>query len=188
MTKFQRGELMEGWNDCPIPVPASNSGAPSASATLKARKRMYRLSAVGGLQNSSESSVASSTRSLMMPPIPSTLPPPATTAPKAAALDAQPEETKEPTTDFSACETKLRGLVESAEIPLREKEFFTKRLVDVFPSLALPHKQFISQVVDGIVAKEPSGTLKTRVLNYMMVNSGVSVWGVPLKKLVETLK
>lgn len=179
---------MEGWNDCPLPVPTSNQGAPTLSATLKARKRMSRLPVVSGPTSSTESSVSGSSRSLMMPPIPSTLPPPPRGIPKAGVTETQVHVEDEKTVDFTGSEAKLRALVEAAAISGKERDFFTKRLVDAFPTLAEPHKKFISLIVDALDAKEHSGPLKTQVLNYMMVNSGVSTWGVPLKKLVETFK
>ncbi|GEQ72829.1 hypothetical protein JCM33374_g6517 [Metschnikowia sp. JCM 33374] len=182
MTKYQRGELMEGWNDCPVPVSTTPKGV--ADKTSKARKRISRLPVVGSQPNSSESFAGGSSRSSLMPPMPSTLPPPPKAAPRAGAIEAVAEEEL----DFQENEAKLRKLVESAELSDKDKEFFSKRLVDAFPSLDPQHKTFVSQIVNGLAAKDASGPLKTQILNYMMANSGVSMWCVPLKKLVETLK
>ncbi|KAM9924942.1 hypothetical protein OXX59_004181 [Metschnikowia pulcherrima] len=189
MTKYQRGELMEGWNDCPVPVPTSSSGTSSSTSSAKARKRMSRVPIIGG-SNSSESS-ASSSRSSVMPPIPCSLPVPpkgpAKTTPSEAPTCIPADESGSDSFDAQQSEARLRDLIASAALADREKEFFEKRLVDAFPSLASPHQRFIAQVVDGVAAKAAGGALKTQVLNYMMMNSGVSTWGVPLKKLVETL-
>lgn len=53
MTKFQRGELMEGWNDCPDIMMQANTSSGSVGSRLKRRTpRAY------GSANSSQSSVA----------------------------------------------------------------------------------------------------------------------------------
>lgn len=182
---------MEGWNDCPIPVPTSSNGASSTSGTLKARKRISRLPIMSHLQNSGESLSGGSSRGLVMPPVPLTLPPTVSTLPKppqSAPTSKAEDKKEEETVDVLGVEAKLRELVDTAPIAAKEKEFFTKRLVDAFSALAAPHQRFVSLIVDGVVSQEPALALKGRVLNYMMVNSGVSMWGVPLKKLVESLK
>lgn len=79
----------------------------------------------------------------------------------------------------------LESILKDAELLEKDEQFFTKRLVEPYASLDEAHKRFITSIVNGI--KSQKAGLKSEILNYMMVNSGVSTWCVPLKKLVETI-
>lgn len=60
--------------------------------------------------------------------------------------------------------------------------------MDPYDAMEPLHQEFLSQIVAGLTAKQPTSELKGQVLNYMMVHNGVSTWCVPLKKLVETIQ
>lgn len=111
----------------------------------------------------------------------------------ASNSESQPQSTTKPDlvtnepADVNNTPATLTSILKEANLSEKDETFFTKRLVDVYSGLEEPHKTFITGIVNGIASKQAAAGLKGEILNYMMVNSGVSTWCVPLKKLVETL-
>lgn len=180
MTKYQRGELMEGWNDCPVPLLLSRSSSSSSVSSAKSRKRMSRMVAPA-------TTAAPDTAAARRGPPSALAPPPVSARDQPAAPGtAQPAAGEENTLNTEATGETLRSIVAARALPERDAEFFAKRLIEPYEALGAEHKAFVTRIVNGLAASEPSAKLKGEVLNYMMVNSGVSGWCVPLKKLVET--
>lgn len=88
--------------------------------------------------------------------------------------------------DIEATPDKLRQAVEQSNMDQKQQEFFLKRVIEPYDQLEQPHKEFISEVAQSILAKEEIAKIKGEILKYMMVHNGVSTWCVPLKKLVES--
>lgn len=174
MTKFQRGELMEGWNDCPVPLISSRNSSSTSVSSAKSRRRMSRIVGTAtdpaGARGPPPSAPSAPPLGLRTPLVASVIEP--------AALDAAAD------LDIEATGQKLRDIVSTSNVA--DADFFVKRLIEPYETLEVAHKEFVTRIAQGIEAKQSITALKAQVLKYMMINSGVSTWCVPLKKLVES--
>lgn len=170
---------MEGWNDCPPPMGSRDSSSSSLSST-RSKRRPVRPLAVSPESTRTPPSGASRT----MPPM---LGPP-TSGPRPAAPTAVPEVLQKPAeVDLEATPELLRQILASSGLEEKHQVVFVKRVVEAYPQLETQHQQFLSKVAEQLSRKEDCGSIKSEILKYMMVHSGVSTWCVPLKKLVESV-
>lgn len=180
---------MEGWNDCP-PSTLSRDPSNSSISSSRSKRRTPRLSGLAVGVNTPSPRRTPSTL-VDAPPIGRTLLVSsfllASTLETLLLNTTNPEALAADFGDVNETPEKFHNIFKSANLSAKDETFFTKRLVDVYPTLGDNHKEFITRIVDGITNKETSASLKGEILNYMMVNSGVSTWCVPLKKLVDTL-
>lgn len=168
MTKFQRGELMDGWNDCPTLPTLSRESSSSSLSSARSKKRSCRVYGLGsdpGLRR-----VPTPILSSGPPPMPS------------STVVSECEEI-----DVSSTREKLITMVTTSGLSEQNVSFYDKHLVAVYDTLQPEHQLFISKIVEGLIRKDPTNVLKGSILAYTMNNSGISTWSVPLKKLVETL-
>lgn len=185
MTKYQRGDLMEGWNDCPPPSLSRDSSSTSISST-RSKRRNPRLPGLGATAADAPAARRTPAAVPGAPPMARNL----LSTPSLLASESQVLDSVEPpvgTANVNETPQKIAEVLKSSNLSEKDESLFTKKLVDAYPSLSESHKEFITQIVDQIVNKQQPSVLKGEILNYMMVNSGVSSWCVPLKKLVESL-
>lgn len=198
MTRYQRGDLMEGWNDCPPPTLSRDSSSSSIS-TARSKRRTPRLSGlVSGTEPPTPRRVSGATAPPNGPPtVPPGAPPMGRTALAASSIlgsnlerllnTTGTESAAESFGDINQTPEKLQSILKGADLSANDETFFTKRILDVYPTLSENHKGFVSKIVHGLASGQESATLKGEILNYMMIHSGVSTWCVPLKKLVESI-
>lgn len=153
---------MEGWNDCPI---LSRESSSSSVSSIRSKKRAPRLY---GLANNSDPSFR---RVASLP----------------AATTSSVNLVLESPVDLDAAKQKLITLLQSPELLESDRTFYEKRLLSVFDALETQHKQFVANIIVLVGKTEPQ-TLKDGILAYMTNNSGISIWCVPLKKLVDTIQ
>ncbi|WEJ95938.1 hypothetical protein PSN45_003469 [Yamadazyma tenuis] len=61
------------------------------------------------------------------------------------------------------------------------------KLTKASESMSSGSKQFVTEVLEQIKTGADSAILKSSIVEYMMVNDGVSSWCAPLKKLVDSI-
>ncbi|EEQ36868.1 predicted protein [Clavispora lusitaniae ATCC 42720] len=181
MTKYQRGELMEGWNDCPPPPLSSRESSSTSVSSARSKRRTQRLPVISGESTTPRAPVARG--GLSAPPVSG---PPTSVSPAPSSESVRPETSESKEVDIEATPDKLRQAVEQSNMDQKQQEFFLKRVIEPYDQLDQPHKEFISEVAQSILAKEEIAKIKGEILKYMMVHNGVSTWCVPLKKLVES--
>lgn len=189
MTRFQRGELMEGWNDCP---PLSRDSSTS-SLSSRSKRRTPRPSGIASRPEAV--SRAPSEGPPLVPMLPTSSGAESSgSAEKGSAIErgsstenAGTTETMEASqqteVDVSATPGKLRELL--APLPEKDATFLTKRLVDTYDALDAAQQRFLTRIVDGITAGHTKSELRADVVAYMKDHSGVSTWCMPLKRLVD---
>lgn len=142
LTKYQKGELMEGWNDCP-PMMVQSLNSSSSSVDKK------------GKQSDKSKSPSSST-------IP---------------FDES----------VNITEVVEEFLQMPNSLPDKMLSQIKAKLFNGTGTMKDSHKRFVCEI--SLEAKNGSDaiSLKNKIIEFMMVNDGVSSWCVPLKKFVEGL-
>lgn len=76
---------------------------------------------------------------------------------------------------------------------LLQKEFdhYKEKLTTSVPNFSKDHLEFLDGVLDGVEEFMTNGLIKNDILkevvNFMMVNDGVSKWCTPLRKVIEKI-
>lgn len=179
MTKYQRGELMEGWNDCPPPMGSRDSSSASVGS-VRSKRRPARPPAGSDSARAPPTGPARTVPPMLVPPTSGPRPP--------AAVAAAPENRSEPSDiDLGATPALLRQILADSGLEEKHQTVFVKRVVEAYPQLGAQHQKFVSEVAVQLSRQQDSSSIKSDILKYMMVHSGVSTWCVPLKKLVESV-
>lgn len=164
-----------GWNDCP-PMMLSNNN--SSTSLSKGRKKYHRVLSLASL--ASDTSLSDS------PGVPSRDITPRTplTSPQAnAALSPKdsPKDIVSVKELTQSCTNLLANLfAKPSTLPEHEMNHFKSKLLSNCPK-ELNHLQFLH----SILSKSDSKGIDKEILNYMVVNSGVSAWCLPLKKVIS---
>lgn len=206
LTKYQRGESIEGWNDCPVYIPSSSSTSSLNSGSSRtSRKRPPRR--VGHNVDGTPIPSPSATPVSILPTIPPTIPPIPTmnlTSSINLQNDFKPSNMLLANKDNvdTSCEvddttlnTLLDELLRHPTI-LQENEIkhYQNKLGNVVSSLNNNDKIFLNDILVKVLKVSSDGdgksiaNIKQEILTYMMANQGVSSWCAPLKKAVEGLK
>ncbi|ODV77152.1 uncharacterized protein CANTADRAFT_27505 [Suhomyces tanzawaensis NRRL Y-17324] len=175
LTKYQRGDQIEGWNDCPPMVMSRTS---SSSSVLKSKSRRAANPVAAASSRSSSGLLPSE---LSPTPTIATAIPTATSpaTPTSLSSDHSPEV--------------VAALIHSvlqkpSKLPERELAHYEQKLGAHIKSLSLQHLDFIHSVTTRLLAVIDSGEsredIKKEVLDYMILHDGVSLWCSPLKKIV----
>lgn len=175
MTKYQNGELMEGWNDCPTPM-LSRDLSTSSINSARSKKRQTRL--YGLAPSSAPGSSPNSAKLSQVPP----------TGPVSSLSSVKSENSTPASVPLEDVPHILSSILQASPLNDRDKTLISSRVVDVFDSLDEQHKAFIAKIVSGLEDRQSPAKLKGEIVTYMMMATGVSLWCVPLKKLVELLK
>lgn len=128
LTKYQRGDIMEGWNDCPPDIMKSLNKSTSS------------LNSSGS--NSNEN------------------------------------------VDINGVLEELFSQPNSLSPRLYDN--IKDKLTNSSSTMELSHKQFLANLLHDIKYKEV-GELRTQVIEFMMINDGVSSWCIALKKFIENI-
>ncbi|KAK6201216.1 uncharacterized protein RJT21DRAFT_1168 [Scheffersomyces amazonensis] len=201
LTKYQRGESMEGWNDCPaIMMQASNN---SSLTSLSSRKRKVQLTSI------SDNSLTGSLRSLdsisIPPPPPSRSvsssfttqvppPPPSRSVSISSTITSVSEIEHESKTinKLDLIELLEKTLKFTNTMSERESQLCKSKLMTQFDILSNQHLIFINEILKTITDSTIDSLLLTKVKNdiiqYMMINDGTSAWCTPLKKIIISIK
>lgn len=183
MTKYQRGELMEGWNDCPPPIGSRDSSS-STVGSIRSKRRPARPPAASEPTPAPPSGPPSGPPRTVPPKL---APPPA--GPRAHAPAAQPSSFAPESSDIDLEATPglLRQILADSGLEEKHQTVFIKRVVEAYPQLEAHHQRFVSEVALQLSRQQDRSGTKSDILKYMMVHNGVSTWCVPLKKLVESV-
>lgn len=187
LSKSQRGETTEGWNDCPPPMIRSRN----ASSSSLGKRRVYRIGS-----NSQDNSINSTTslkqtclnqRSSSNLSL-SDLQPKNTPKLKSQEIILDNSYSQEIQLDHSVnLETVLKEfetfIQSPSKLSFKELDFYTNKIKKQLENLSSNHLQFLYQT---IISKSDNNT-KLSIIEYMVVNDGVSSWCSPLKKLVENV-
>lgn len=202
LTKYQRGESIEGWNDCPVYIPSSSSTSSLNSGSSRAsRKRLPRRVShnIDGTPIPSPSATPVS--------IPPTIPPIPTrnlTSSINLQRDLKPNNIPlvnkdhfdmDPEVNDTTLNSMLDELLRHPTV-LQENEIkhYQNKLGNVVSSLNDNDKIFLNDLLVKVLKASTERdsksitNIKQEILAYMMANQGVSSWCAPLKKTVEGLK
>jgi hypothetical protein len=187
LSKSQRGETTEGWNDCPPPMIRSRN----ASSSSLSKRRVYRVGS--NLQDNSIDSTSSLKEKCLDQRSSSNLSLCDLQTRKSPKLKSQEvifddSDSQVIQLDHSV---NLETVVEEFETFIRspsklsskELDFYTNQIKKQLENLSSNHLQFLYQT---IISKSENNT-KLSIIEYMVVNDGVSSWCSPLKKLVESV-
>lgn len=204
LTKYQRGESIEGWNDCPVYIPSSSSTSSLNSGSSRtSRKRPPRRLGhnINGTPISSRSATPVS--------IPSPTPPiPARNLSSSINLDRDLKPINDPPgkkdqadtegdtdIDDTSINTMLDDLLRHpSTLQVNEIKHYQSKLKNVVSMLNGNDKLFLNDILVKVLRVPSDGygrsiaNIKQEILMYMMANQGVSTWCVPLKKTIEGLK
>lgn len=203
LTKYQRGECIEGWNDCPIYIPSSSSTSsinPGSSRT--SRKRTPRR--LG--HNINETPLSSrSTTPVSISPSP---PLPARNVNSSINLGKDLKPINNQSVSNNQANTGCNSDIEDANVSamleellrrpttLQENEIkhYQSKLANVVSSLKSNDKFFLNDILikvfNDLSDRDDTAlaNIRQKILMYMMANQGVSHWCSPLKKTIEGLK
>lgn len=204
LTKYQRGESIEGWNDCPVYIPSSSSTSSLNSGSSRtSRKRSPRI-----LGHNINGTLISS-RSATPVSIPTPTPPiPARNLSSSINLERDLEPINNPpgkkdqadtggdtVIDDTTINTMLDDLLRHPNtLQVNEIKHYQSKLKDVVSMLNDNDKLFLNDILVKVLRVPSDGygrsiaNIKQEILVYMMANQGVSTWCVPLKKTIEGLK
>ncbi|CUM50213.1 unnamed protein product [Debaryomyces tyrocola] len=204
LTKYQRGESIEGWNDCPVYIPSSSSTSSLNSGSSRtSRKRPPRRLGhnINGTPISSRSATPVS--------IPTPTPPiPARNLSSSINLDRDLKPINNPSgkkdqadtegdtdIDDTSINTMLDDLLRHpSTLQVNEIKHYQSKLKNVVSMLKGNDKLFLNDILVKVLRVPSDGygrsiaNIKQEILMYMMANQGVSTWCVPLKKTIEGLK
>lgn len=204
LTKYQRGESIEGWNDCPVYIPSSSSTSSLNSGSSRtSRKRPPRRLGhnIDGTPISSRSATPVS--------IPTPTPPiPPRNLSSSINLERDLKlinnfsgkkdevDTKGDTDiDDTTINTMLDDLLRHpTTLQVNEIKHYQSKLEDVVSTLNDNDKLFLNDILVKVLKVPSNGdgrsiaNIKQEILMYMMANQGVSTWCAPLKKTIEGLK
>ena len=204
LTKYQRGESIEGWNDCPVYIPSSSSTSSLNSGSSRtSRKRPPRRLGhkIDGTPVSSRSSTPVNVPT-PTPPIPSG------SLNSSINLKRDHEPTDNLSGEKNQVNTGNNAAIDDTTInsmlddllrhptTLQENEIkhYQNKLKGVVSTLNENDKVFLSDILVKVLRVPPNGdgrstaNIKQEILMYMMANLGVSTWCAPLKKTIECLK
>ncbi|RLV92498.1 hypothetical protein JA1_003187 [Spathaspora sp. JA1] len=217
LTKYQRGDAIEGWNDMPtnMMLSSSNNSTTSVNSSISSRSKK-RISRIGmnfndpGTNSNNSiggSSGANSPAGTTTGPVPIRGPPtptPTNSAPpppprKTSTSQQQaPQQQEQPVivSDISPQQV-ISLLDQTLELPLslpeRELQHYKTKLTQLIPNLTTPHLLFLNEILDQVLKAYKSddstskGQIKADVVKYMLNQEGVSAWCSPLKKIVSSV-
>lgn len=203
LTKYQRGESIEGWNDCPVLPTNSSSSSLNSTSSKPSRKRLPRRIShnINGSQASNGSTAPMSLPTT--PHIPTTPPiPPILNQNLTSSINLVQQghdlETKAPESmdvnlDDETINLELEELLHHpTSLQEHEIRHYQNKLSNIVNSLKQDDKIFLNNVLTKVLKDPINGGEKTiikeEILAYMMAHQGVSGWCVPLKKIVEGIR
>lgn len=196
LSSAQRGDPVEGWNDCPPMMMNANS---STASVNKSKKRAQRVG--HNINSSSSTSLLGLGSALLMGATPSRteLPPGPLKLLSEGVLPTSPLASNAQTGAVGGdapadVQLLLETLFLAKSLLLdREHAHYVKKLKDANSTVDAKHKTFLVSVLDkvssavGAKAADQIPVIKGDVVQYMIVNDGVSGWCIPLRKIVESL-
>lgn len=204
LTKYQRGESIEGWNDCPVYIPSSSSTSSLNSGSSRtSRKRPPRRLGhnIYGTPTSSRSATPVSIPT-PTPPIPTknlsssiNLERDVKSINNSSVTESQADTGSGTDIDDKTINTMLDELLRHpTTLQVNEIKHYQNKLKDVVSSLNDSSKLFLNDILVKVLKVPSDGdgrsiaNIKHEILLYMMANQGVSTWCAPLKKTIEGLK
>ena len=182
LTKYQRGDTIEGWNDCPLPL--ARSGAPKKRVLGRLLYDSSRESSTVDLSSETSSILTPTSKTSSSVELTST---PPTPAPVSKQVPTQPETQPQSATsvvDVETVKSKLDDVLSvPSQLPERELLFYKNKVLGHIDGLSRDHLQFLYHTLENV----GDANLKKDVVQYMIANDGVSGWCSPLKKLLENL-
>lgn len=192
---------VQGWNDCPPMMISSNSSSTSLNKGRKKYQRVVSLSSiVRDITPVLTRDITPVGNCLPMTPPPfhqhsSKSVESEIGAPPISSLNS-PKRSQENLTDALAgvssaeLSTKCISLLDNvytkpSRVPEKEMLHFKAKITNNFPK-ELNHLQFLYSTLTKLGSS--TGGIDKEILNYMVVNSGVSSWCMPLKKVVSGMK
>ncbi|MCH0629694.1 hypothetical protein JNB11_06940 [Kocuria palustris] len=182
LTSAQRGDKVEGWNDCPV---VSASSLTSLVAKSK-RTRVYHSSnnnLVSDLNHATVSSPPPSTASLAVisPPTP----PP--TSLSTLSLEVPPETEDKVTPLLKSLDPKelLEQVLAKTKLLDKEKAFYEAKIP--LDTMNATHKEFVATLLGRALIGENLTVLKKDLVEFMVCSDGVSSWCSALKKILSSI-
>lgn len=194
MTKYQRGDPILGWNDCPVMLNTSNN---SSSTSLKSKKKFQRVGlnfegsttpqpGLNRIPSSTTNSFASAppSRSISISSQSSMV----ATSPNTSDQVGNNSVTVESTIDL------LEDVFHiGSTLPEREFNHHKTKLSSQIRTASLLHLRFLHEILHEITEVQNTGdklsrldSIKQEVVEYMMANDGVSGWCTSLKKVISS--
>lgn len=175
VSRSQRGEACEGWNDCPPMIRRD------VSSTSLPKRRAHRIGSNYSSRDNSTNDLSSTLNALpVLPPMPKPL-----SSPIVSSVSSSQENVDHIKTDpvsLDKVELEFESFTQlPTKLSSKELDFYTNKIKKSLESLSLQDLQFLSQT---ILAGNETGTRQS-IVEYMVLNDGVSSWCSPLKKLIE---
>lgn len=206
LTRYQRGDQVEGWNDMP---PLMVSSKNTSNTTPRPRRKATRVahdlntytSAPPPRDQRSEvpvSSLPSPAHSTLSGP--PRMPVSAPVSHSSSPLDPAPRQTNTPinpapTEPPEELLVRVRDLLSQLEVSrssLSPDDFYScvEKVSGLLAGFTRSHAIFCRDLLEEALTTVGSGSpmLKTRVVEYMMQNGNVSNWCIPLRRLVESIR
>lgn len=197
ISSAQRGDKVEGWNDCPVVASPSNSLTSSLNKLGRRNNRLLHGShpSDSSLLQLSPSGTSSSRFPSGVPsPVPTPGPVPGPGAPpmgppqtlilddseKVGNLDGA---TGKQEISSAVVKNLLDDVLDSRGMSAKERQFYENKIpVD---TLLSAHVSFVHSVLSRLQDGEPRAGIKKDLVAFMMQNDGVSSWCSALKKLIS---
>lgn len=197
LTKYQRGESIEGWNDCPVLPTNSSSSSLNSTSSKPSRKRLPRRISHNINGSTAPMSLPTTPHIPTTPPIPPILNQNLTSSinlvQQGDDLETKAPESMYVNLDDATINLELEELLHHPT-SLQENEIrhYQNKLSNIVSSLKQDDKIFLNSVLTRVLKDPINGGEKTiikeEILAYMMAHQGVSGWCVPLKKIVEGIR
>lgn len=182
LTSAQRGDKVEGWNDCPV-VSASSL---TSLVTKSKRTRVYHSSnnnLVSDLNFATVSSPPPSTASLAVisPPTP----PPTSLSTLSLEVPAETEDKVTPLLKSLNPKELLEQVLAKTKLLDKEKVFYEAKIP--LDTMNATHKEFVATLLGRALIGENLTVLKKDLVEFMVCSDGVSSWCSALKKILSSI-
>lgn len=203
LTKYQRGDQAEGWNDMPlIMMNASQLHSTTPKPRRKATRVAHNLNsstpyvsypmlATPPSSHSLPTSSFPSSASLVTPRISSSnstllLPPTKPPCHAPVSLSSEQAHVSRLNEFCSPAQVNevLREFSKESSLTTIEYNACVEMLISLLDSLTVPQLLFCQEILTLAMNNTPQ-QVRSEVVNYMMLNNGVSSWCIPLRRLVE---
>lgn len=196
LTKYQKGEAMEGWNDCPPDVmmlhsdTSSSSLSSTRSSSSSTRRKAKRVSMTfGGSNPSLQTNQPGAANGLFtsINALPLGPPPKSRVNPLPLSLVRKERDHNEVQGFLNAVTESPLSLSKEEIDDCKSKITSQMELLNADKLMVLGdflERTVLAQKTHDAVALTQ---IKTDIVKYMMANDGVSAWCTPLKRIVSSI-
>ncbi|ONH68166.1 hypothetical protein BON22_1823 [Cyberlindnera fabianii] len=187
MTSYQNVSESEivGWNDCPI----AGLTASGTSAKTRRPRPQHNLSSTSLISQQGSTLNGNGPPKISLPSRQPPSKPPMTTPSLSKSTSTVSSSSMLSSSSLGDTE-QLQQSIETlfslpTTLPEREFEHYSRKLRDSMGKIKPEHAAFVVSSIDNYKNKDET---KKSVVQFMMTNDGTSTWGVPLRKILESVK